>query len=66
MSHIDGRDAELSEQELQIDAIFLSQGLIEVGEGLVQEEERGIPRDAASESDALFFAAGELRRPAIQ
>src|SRR5262249_5544377 len=44
----------------------LPQSLIQIGERLVQGEQRRISRDAASESDALFFAAGELRRPAIQ
>ena len=56
---VDGGDAELSQQALEVDAILLAQGLIEIGEGLVDEKDGGVAGDAAPECDALFLATGE-------
>ena len=39
---------------------------VEVGERLVEEEERGLAGDGAADGDALALAAGELLRLAVE
>ena len=64
--HVHGRDAELPQQDLQVHAVFLAQRLVQVGEGLVHQEERRVARDAAAERDALLLAARQRGGLAIQ
>ena len=51
------RDVELAEQCLEVGAVALAQRLVEVGERLVDQEDLGVPRDAAPERDPLLLAA---------
>ena len=66
VGHVHRGDAELAQQDLQVDAILLPQRLVEIGERLVDQEEGGVAGDAAAEGDALLLAARQRRRLAIQ
>ena len=64
--HVDRGDVELLEQDLQIDAVFLPQRLIQIGEGLVQQEQCRVSGDAAPESHSLLLTARQGPRLSIQ
>ena len=57
MGDVDGGDADLALQALELDAHLLAQLGVEVGQGLVQEQQaRGLD-DGAGQGDALLLAA---------
>ena len=64
--HVHGGDLELPQQDLEIHPVLLAQRLVEIGEGLVDQEQAGVARDAAAERHALLLAAGERGRLAIE
>lgn len=59
VGHVDRGDAELLQEDAELAAVLLAQLLVEAGEGLVQEEEPGVPRDAAGDRDAPLLPPGE-------
>jgi hypothetical protein len=56
---VDAGGAELIVEAADVDADLGAQGGVEVGEGLVEEEEGGAADDRASHGDALTLAARE-------
>ena len=66
VGHVHGGDVELPQQDLQVDTILLPQGLIQVGEGLVQQEEGRVSGDAAAQRHPLLLATGQRGRSAIE
>ena len=61
---VDHRRRELAVQAGDLDAGGDAQRGVEVGEGLVEEEELRRAHDGAADGDALALAAGELGRAA--
>ena len=66
MGHVDHGRAQLAMQARQLQAHLHAQGRIEVGQRLVEQEDRGPAHDGAADGHALALAAGELARPALQ
>jgi hypothetical protein len=66
VGHVDGGDVELPQQNLEVHAVLLAQRLVEVREGLVHQEQRGVPRDAAAQRHPLLLPAGQGRRHAVE
>src|SRR6266536_5301956 len=67
VGHVDGRDAELPLQLLQLDPHLRPELGVEIGQRLVEEEHGGREDEGAREGNPLLLAAGELRRaPARQ
>ncbi len=60
MGDIDHRGVEVALQGAEFDAHLATEGGVEVREGFVEEEDLGVPDDAAANGDALALAAGEL------
>ena len=59
-------DAELALQALDLEPHLHPQLGVEVGERLVEQEDRRLAHDGAAHGDALALAARKLARPAVQ
>src|SRR5262249_44611149 len=59
-------DVELSEEKFQIDAVLLAQCRIEIGERLVDEEDRGVAGDAPPQRNTLLLTTREPRWLAVE
>jgi hypothetical protein len=57
---VDHRRVEVALQGAEFDAHLASEGGVEVGERLVEEEDLGVAHDAAADGDTLALAAGKL------
>ena len=62
VGHVDGRDADLALQALELAAHLLAQLGVEVGQRLVEQQEPRLVHDGAGERHALLLAAGQPRR----
>ena len=63
--HVDGGDPQLALQPLQLEAHLLAQLGVEVGQRLVEQQQRRLHHQRARERQALLLAAGELGRLAL-
>ena len=63
--HVDRGDLQLALQPLQLEAHLLAQLRVEVGQRLVEQEQRRLHHQRARQRQALLLAAGELRRLAL-
>jgi hypothetical protein len=66
MRHQQGGDALVLEDVAHLDGELLAQGHIEIGEGLVEQQQARLRRQGARQGDALLLAAGELVRVATR
>ena len=65
MRHQDGGEAERALQALDLDLHVEPEVAVERGEGLVEQQDRGLDRERAGERHALLLAARELARQAV-
>ena len=66
MGDVDGRDLKTAQQSLDLDAGLATQLGIQVGERLVEEEERRLAHQGAGNGQPLLLSAREGARPARQ
>ena len=66
MRHEDRGDAHLLLQTLDLAAHVVAEPRVEIGEGLVQQQDVGPLHERTRERDALLLAPGELPRTAIE
>jgi hypothetical protein len=62
---VDRGEAELVVQAADLEAHFLAQIGVEVGQRLIQQQHRGLHHDGARQGHALLLATGQLRRIAV-
>ena len=63
---VDHRRGKLALEAGDLDTHADAERRVEIGKRLVEEKELGLPRDRASDGDALALAAGELARAAVE
>jgi hypothetical protein len=63
---VDRRDAQLALQQPDLLAHLDPELGVEIGQGLVHQQQFGLDDDRAGEADALLLAAGELRRETLR
>jgi len=66
VGHIHRGDLELPQQDLQVGTVLLPQSLIEIGEGLVHQEERRISGNTTPQGHPLLLTTGQCGRLPIQ
>ena len=66
MRHIDHRRAEIGVELRQLEAHLHAQFGVEVGQGLVEQEDLGLAHQGAADRDPLTLAARQLGGPAIE
>ena len=64
--HVNGRRLDLPLEPLQVVASGIAQLRVEVGEGLVEQKDLGIPHQRAAQRDPLALPARELARIAVE
>ena len=62
--HVDRGDAELALEPLELEAHRLAQLGVEVGQRLVEQQQRRLDDEGAREGETLLLAAGQLGRRA--
>ena len=65
VGHVDGGEAELALQPLELEAHALAQLGVEIGQRLVEQQELRLHHERARQRQALLLAAGELGRLAL-
>ena len=66
MSHVHGGGPDLPLEPFQLVPGGVAQLGVEVGEGLIEEKDLGIPHEGATEGDALALPARELARITVE